>query len=256
MHVVRAGLPAGPPLLFIHGSAADHTTWTMQLASPLRERFALVAYDRPVRASVEAHADDAAVVAGDRPVIAIGSSFGAVIALELARRHPAVVRGLVLCEPPMAASDAATTELEEFAATFDRIAAEQGGEAAAEHFLREVLSDAGYERMPAVFQARSRALWREIGADTAALAAYRPRYAELGAVTVPVRLVGGERSLPYFRPTLEALLAALPRARLEILPGAGHMLHAEAARRFHALIADFADELAAVPDSGQSAPLP
>ena len=26
-------------MLFVHGSAADHTTWSIQLASPLRERF-------------------------------------------------------------------------------------------------------------------------------------------------------------------------------------------------------------------------
>ena len=245
LHVVRVGPADGPPLLLVHGSAADHTTWTIQLASPLRERFQLIAYDRRQLSTVEEQADDAAALAAAAgPVIAVGSSFGAVIALELARRHPARVRGLVLCEPPLPPTDAARLAHVGFVAEFDRLAAEQGGEAAAEFFLRTVLGSAAFERMPRAFQARSKALWREIRADSAALSAYRPRYAELGAVTTPALLLGGDRSAAYFRPTLEALAAALPAARLEVLAGAGHMLHAEAARSFNARIAAFADELA------------
>jgi pimeloyl-ACP methyl ester carboxylesterase len=257
LHVVRAGPADAPPILFIHGSAADHTTWTIQLASSLRERFALIAYDRRGTGgaaagedaagapTVEAHADDAAAVAAaaGTPVIVVGSSFGAVIALDLVRRHPAYVRGAILCEPPLAASDAAPTTPSGFHERFDAIAAQDGGEAAAEFFLRAVLGDAAFERMPRTFQARSKALWRAIRADSHALAAYRPRYAELAAVRVPVLLFGGDRSAPYFRPTLEALAAALGDARLEVLAGAGHMMHADAARSFNARVATFAGEL-------------
>jgi pimeloyl-ACP methyl ester carboxylesterase len=244
LHVVRAGPSDGPPVVLIHGSAADHTTWTIQLASSLRDRFALIAYDRRDDViTVEEHADDAAGLVADRPVIAVGSSFGAVIALDLARRYPDRVSGLVLCEPPLAASDAAPAAPEGFHARFDQIVATEGGEAAAEFFLRAVLGDATYDRMPRAFQDRSKALWRAIRADSRALDAYRPRYAELADVTVPALLLGGDRSAPYFRPTLEALRDALGAARLETLAGAGHMMHAEAARTFNARIAAFADEL-------------
>jgi pimeloyl-ACP methyl ester carboxylesterase len=258
LNVVRAGPADGPRLLLIHGSAADHTTWTIQLASSLRDRFALIAYDRrgtggsaaadrDGTATVETHADDAADLAAAEPgpVIAVGSSFGAVIALDLARRYPARVAGLVLCEPPMAPSDTAPTTPAGFHDRFDALVAEAGGEAAAEFFLRTVLGDTAYERMPRTFQARSKALWRAIRADSHALDAYRPRYAELGAVAALALLFGGERSAPYFRPTLDALAAALPAARLEVLPGAGHMLHAEAARTFNQRLAAFADERSA-----------
>ena len=68
-----------------------------------------------------------------------------------------------------------------------------------------------------------------------------PNYATLGEVAVPIRLLGGDRSAAYFRPTLEALAAALPRATLAIIAGAGHMLHAEAPRAF----AEHVDALAA-----------
>ena len=126
-----------------------------------------------------------------------------------------------------------------FVAQFDAVAAEQGGPAAAAYFLRTVLGDAAFERMPVAFRERAMAKHADIRADCVALAAYRPRYAELRAVTVPALLVGGERSAPYFRPTLDALATALPGAELAIVPAAGHMLHAEGFRRFGELLAGF-----------------
>jgi pimeloyl-ACP methyl ester carboxylesterase len=242
----------------IHGSAADHTTWSIQLASSLRERFTLIAYDRRVAPSVEEHAADALALLGDEPALVVGSSFGAVIALEAIRRAPQ--RGAVLIEPPMAAPEMEPPEFTSgggtddlpaapaaFLAEYDRRAAEQGGEAAAEFFLRTVLGDRAFERMPRAFQERSKRKHAEIRADSAALLAYRPRYAELARVTTPVLLLGGERSAPYFRPTLDALRAVLPDARLEIVAGAGHMLHAEAHRRFAELVTAFAAEVGLAP---------
>lgn len=231
----------------IHGSAADHTTWSIQLAGPLASQFSLIAYDRRADApSVEAHADDAlAQLAGDpEPAFVIGSSFGSVIALDAIRRYPDRFRGAVLIEPPMAASDTALAAPREFLAAFDRTVETAGGPAAAELFLRMVLGDAVYERMPRAFQERSKGKWAAIRADSHALINYSPRYAELSTVAVPVQLVGGERSAAYFRPTLEALLGALPAARLELIAGAGHMLHAEAHRRFAEVVLAFAASLA------------
>ena len=56
-------------------------------------------------------------------------------------------------------------------------------------------------------------------------------------------LLGGERSAPLFMPTLEALAAVLPEAELVSIPNAGHMLHAEAPRRFAELLIGFAAEV-------------
>ncbi|MBL9014281.1 MAG: alpha/beta hydrolase [Myxococcales bacterium] len=232
-----------PRLLLVHGSAADHSTWSIQLAGPLREHFVLDAYDRG-SGSVEELADEAgARVPSGEPTIAIGSSFGAVVTLELLRRHPGRIAGAVLIEPPMAASDDGPAAPAGFLAELDRIAEADGGPAAAERFLRTVLGEAAYARMPKAFQDRSKAKWDAIRADSVALIGYRPRYAELRAITTPVQLVGGEKSAAYFRPTLDALFAHLPDARLEILRGAGHMLHAEAHRAFNDVVLRFAKDL-------------
>ena len=86
-------------------------------------------------------------------------------------------------------------------------------------------------------------LREQIRADSAALLDYRPRYRELSSVQTPVLLLGGDRSASYFRATLLALVEALPKARLEVVPGAGHMLHAEASRRFAQLLMGFAEDV-------------
>lgn len=263
LHVVRSrteptnSFPSrvAPALVLIHGSATDSSTWSIQLASPLRDHFALWAYDRrgtgrspaaPAEVlTIEQHAEDAAALArqagqeaegpGGRVWMA-GSSFGAVVTLEVMRRYPDVLHGAVLIEPPLGPSDELHPPGRELAGELERIAAEQGGEAAAERFLRTVLGEPAFERIPRAFRARSMRMWPQIHADTVALARYRPRYAELGQVLVPALLLGGECSAPVFRATLEALARALPRARLELVPGAGHMLHAEAPRRFTELV--------------------
>ena len=247
LHAVRAGV--GPRVLFIHGSAADRTTWSIQLAT-LRERFSMIAHDRRAGdVTVEEHAVDAAALVEREPglTLVVGSSFGAVVALELVRTRPALCAGAVLIEPPMAASDDAQSIPAAFLTEYDRRIATDGGPAAAEMFLRLVLGDEAYERIPDAFQDRAKARWAEARADTAALIAYRPRYGELRAVERPVLLVGGERSNAYFRPTLEALRAALPAARLEVVAGAGHMLHAEAHRRLAELLIAFAAEIGHAP---------
>lgn len=245
LHVVTAG--DGPRILFIHGSATDAATWSIQLApartrGALREHFTLIAYTRRSEGSVEDHAADAIDLIGETPTVIVGSSFGAVVALEVLRRRVAAVRGAVLIEPPMSASDETPAAPLAFLAEFDRRLAEQGGPAAGEFFLRTVLGEVAYDRIPEAFQERSKQRWAEIRADSSALIAYRPRYDELRSITTPVLLLGGDRSAAYFRPTLEALRQHLGNAKLEVIRGAGHMLHAEAHRQFAELLASFAGE--------------
>jgi pimeloyl-ACP methyl ester carboxylesterase len=234
-----------PRVVLVHGSATDHTTWSIQLGSSLKSSFELVAPDRDFsHTTVEEHAVDLGAVVGTRAIV-VGSSFGAVITLELARTRPDLVAGAVLIEPPMPPTDAPdfASAQRAFYEEFERRVATEGGPAAGEFFLSTVLGPDAYERIPQAFRDRSRQRWQEIRSDSAALVAYRPRYAELRTCMVPTLLIGGERSAALFRPTLEALAAVLPDSELVTIPNAGHMLHAEAPRRFAELLIRFAGQV-------------
>lgn len=254
MHVTATG--SGPPLLCVHGSASDADTWGFQRRE-LGHRFRVIAHDRrgtprsPLPADVTAysvaeHAGDAIRViethAGE-PVIACGASFGAVCVVELVRRRPDLVRGAVLCEPPLSATGAGSLAPESFRVEFERLLSEQGGRAAAEYFLRVVLG-ATFERLLPPILDRCLSLHRQIVLDNQALLAYPLDHADLAAVQIPVLLLRGGRSQPFFGPTLDALAVALPRAQQRTLAAGSHMMHVDAYRDFNRELCAFADRLA------------
>lgn len=70
---------------------------------------------------------------------------------------------------------------------------DDGGEAAAELFLRTVLGDASFDRMPAAWRARALGLHRQISLDVDAVIASAPRFSELGAIATPILLLGAAR---------------------------------------------------------------
>ena len=53
-----------------------------------------------------------------------------------------------------------------------------------------------------------------------------PLWDRLGELAMPVTLVAGERDAK-FREIAERMAAALPAARLEVVPGAGHAVQLE-----------------------------
>ncbi|GAA1592512.1 hypothetical protein GCM10009789_53230 [Kribbella sancticallisti] len=108
---------AGPVLLLVCGGVYDAAGYA-QLAEHFADRYTVVTYDRrgnsrsPLadpaeRQSIEVHSDDAARllsavgVTADAPAEVFGNSSGAIIALDLAARHPESVRTVVAHEPPL-----------------------------------------------------------------------------------------------------------------------------------------------------------
>jgi pimeloyl-ACP methyl ester carboxylesterase len=108
---------SGPVLLLICGGVYDAAGYG-GLVHELADRYTVVTYDRrgnsrsplhgpPEPQRVEVHGDDArrvleAVgVTADAPAYVFGNSSGAEIGLELAARHPELVRALVAHEPPV-----------------------------------------------------------------------------------------------------------------------------------------------------------
>ncbi|MGI5164487.1 alpha/beta fold hydrolase [Spirillospora sp. CA-253888] len=103
----------GPVLLLICGGIMDAAGYSA-LADRLADRFTVVTYDRrgnsrsPLAGPDEpqrigTHADDAhrlLAAVTDEPAYVFGNSSGALIALDLAARHPGQVRRVIAHEPP------------------------------------------------------------------------------------------------------------------------------------------------------------
>jgi len=238
---------SGPPALLIHGAAADRTTWTLQLHS-LDDRFTVLAYDRRVgpRITTADHADDAAALLAREaaaPAIVIGSSYGGVIALELACRAPERVAALILCEPPLPPGELVASAPDGYGCHYDRLTATAGGERAAEMFLRSVLGDRAFESIPGRYRRDLCATWRQIRSDMFSLGSYRVDHARIAAIRHPVLLVAGDRSPPFLATCLDALAALLPAAQRAVIPRAGHSMHIDNHRAFRNAVLAFADNL-------------
>jgi len=262
LHVVHRG--EGPDVVLVHGSAADADGWTTVFAA-LSSKLSLWAYDRRgtdrsplppgrVAYSVEDHARDLLDLLDrevGRPAVLVGSSFGAVTALEAARAQPGWVRGLVLCEPPLPAEESGPPVPDAFMDELLRLRSSESGEEAGRFFLRRVLGPEAFAAMRPRWVERCAALHAQIVLDCQALQDFRPRYRRLASLERPTLLVGGDRSPADFPPALDALAAALPGSRRVTVPNAGHIVHSDAPRAFAELIVDFVRSLdAAAAPSG------
>ena len=106
----------GPAVLLIPGATGDAGQFT-RAAERLADEFTVITYDRRGNSrsrkneaastpTMAAQADDAATLiraCGFSQAVVFGTSGGGVIGLELLARHPEVVRGAVVHEPPLVA---------------------------------------------------------------------------------------------------------------------------------------------------------
>ena len=104
----------GTPLLLIAGGGGDGDLY-LPLADALADSFMIITYDRranarssmnhPDQFSVFQQAEDAVAIldaVGIQDAYVFGNSSGAVIALEMVRRFPERVKGVIAHEPPLA----------------------------------------------------------------------------------------------------------------------------------------------------------
>jgi len=209
--------------------------------------------DRRPRASVERTADDLATIVrrlGAERVDVVGYSMGARIALRLAVAHPEAVGRLVLEAPsagiadPAARADRAAADAERA-----RFVVSAGIEAFAARWEAEPLL-AGEAALPADARARQAAIRRShmplgLAASLvyAGQGAMEPLHERLAAIVAPALVVAGSNDPARAR--AEEVAAAIPGARLALVPGAGHAPHLERPDRFHTLLLDFLTETAA-----------
>ena len=248
----------GPAILLLHAGSADRTSWD-GVAAALWERFRVLRFDRwtyrvdpagrPAAGAevMAAEVGDVLAVAAavGEPLLLVGHSSGAVVALQSALAAPRRFTGVVLYEPPLAVTRPVGGEaLRRARAALD---AGDPDRAIAIH-LREIvgmsrLAVAGIRRVPPIWQVVHGYAAAQITDDEAieSLGVGLDRYAGLD---LPVLLLGGERSPAFLRAGLEALAAVLPRPDpLVVLPGQGHMANLRAPGEVARVVASFADRV-------------
>ena len=285
LHMRETPGPDQVPVIYVHGLSGSATNWT-DLAALLSTRAAGTAIDLPgfgrsgppARYSPVVHADALlCFLAGrGRPVHLVGNSYGGALALSVAVRRPELVRTLTLISPampdlrpdPRRVSD--PRMLMAVLPVLGRSArAELAGmdpRARAEQVVRLCFGDP--TRVPEhrlveateEFAERAELVWGyEASASTGKAMVLGWLFGEslwttARRVSVPTLVVWGDRDR-LVAPRLAArTVAAIPGARLLMLPGVGHVAQIEAPREVAAAIAGLWAAEADGSWSGDSAP--
>ena len=156
----------------------------------------------------------------DAPIV-VGISFGAVLGLETAARHPGRVRALVAWEPPyIPLADAGTQARIGGQADALRAAYAEGGPpAVTDRFMRAVGGDARWEGLPAGARAWLGREGMSALAD-AGLLGLEPD--GLGRITAPTTILIGTEGDPFAPGIAEALAARIRDARRGTIDGFAH----------------------------------
>ncbi len=226
----------GPTLLVLHPGGQDADSWSY-VARELVPDFLVVRLHRRIYAarSLAAQAHSMAIEVADtsaiarllpEPVLLVGHSSGAVVALEAALAHPELFAGVVAYEPPMP-----TTSLVGGAALHEARAALDRGdplEAMRIHFTDIVRMPASmFDAMltdPDTVATLTEFTEPQIRDDEAldSLGVGIDRYRSL---SLPVTLIEGELSVEHLRARLADLASTLPNVHVVTLPGQGHIAH-------------------------------
>jgi 3-oxoadipate enol-lactonase len=172
----------------------------------------------------------------DRAVL-VGCSIGGAIALQFLLAHPGRVTGLV----PAAASTSGLP----FEPVPEYFAALRTGNLEQIHAVTlRVL--ASWQSSPDVDERIRAIIARNVAGQLTMGTNWldnEPAYPRLGGLAVPAMIVAGDRDHPDFVRIARLLAGRIPGARLEILPGADHLLPMRTAAAFTGLLAGFLDSL-------------
>lgn len=242
----RAGTGDGGPLVVLLHGSMDRGASMARVAAELADldsvRYDRRGYGRSVEAGacgIDGHVEDLCHVVGERPSVLVGHSYGGVVALAAAARRPDLVLAVAAYEAPMPWCDWWPSTTAGGAA-----ARSEDGRAAAEGFLRRMLGDERYERLPESTRAKrgreGDALVTELRSVRSGGAPYDPR-----ALVVPVVAARGTRSGAHLRRAAEVLAAEVPGGELVVLEGADHGAHLSQPAAFATLVVRRAVALAA-----------
>lgn len=237
----------GAPLWLFHSLLADRDSFAA-VRSPLATRFAVHLPELPgfgasaaVEGGIAAVADRMAAALRDRggePPVVIGNGYGGFVALQMAIRHPTLLRRLVLADCGACFSEPGRQAFRAMAA-----GVEAGGPSRiADVAMRRLFAPDFQEAHPDLMAQRRAAFLRT---DPEVLVAACHALAELDLrddlrkVQIPVLVLVGEQDEATPPPMSRELAALLPDARLVVLDGCAHVPQLQDPERFLAAVDPF-----------------
>jgi pimeloyl-ACP methyl ester carboxylesterase len=242
----------GPSLLLVHGGVCDHLAW-YYVVPLLARKFTVYTYDRRGRGesgntppySVEREVEDIAAMltAIGQPAHLLGHSAGAILALAAAEQTHDLL-SLLLYEPAFLIEGARQRPTPEVLARMESLLAAGDRDEVIRMAIRESVgfsegeiaameASPGWEQLRGVAHAipQDWELWKQ------------PFIAErVGKVRIRTLLLLGSESPLWLQLATRAILAALPSATLEMLPGQAHHAAITAPQMFAEAAGNFALE--------------
>jgi pimeloyl-ACP methyl ester carboxylesterase len=231
----------GGAIVFVHGTASDRSVWRETLAALGSDRRA-VCYDRRAYGqsgapdpyegtTVQEQAEDlVAVIEGTGAAAGVlcGHGLGAIVCLDLLRRHSGLACGAVLIEPPLLALSPLGPEVVGgMRVAIEEAAREGGAEAAVEAYLEAMDGDGVLERLGPERHAAARTATRGFAADLPAATGWQFGRRDLRAIEAPIAVLCGARRPRVWREVCYELARALGKARV-LEADAGHFVQLEA----------------------------
>ncbi|MGI5164695.1 alpha/beta fold hydrolase [Spirillospora sp. CA-253888] len=247
----------GTPLVLLHAFPLSSAMWLSQREG-LAARFRVITPDLrgfggsrlgEDEPSIDTMADDVARMfrrAGVPRAVVGGLSMGGYVAMALCRRHPDLVRGLVL------ADTRATADTDEVRAVRLRQAESLETEGTVRVLVEEVLPNLvgpTTYRQRALIYGRVRGLVQATPPRAAAwaqraMAGRGDAFETLRGLKVPALVMVGAEDTLATEDEARAMVDALPNAELLVIPRAGHLCAVEQPDLFNQAVAEFAAALA------------
>jgi 3-oxoadipate enol-lactonase len=247
INVIASG--NGPAVLCLHGIGSSSAAFSAQ-REELADELRLLAWDAPGYAAspdpeepldLDGYADAAAAVIQEHangPVHVLGVSWGGVIAIRLAGRHPELVRSLVLADSTRGSGQSP----EQAAAMRHRPGelAQQGPDSFARQRGPRLVTAAAPEELVDRVIATMRDAVRLPGyAYAAESMAATDLTAELATVDTPTLVLCGDQDTVTGPAESQALAGGIPDAVFVTLRAAGHLANQESPQAFNAWLSAF-----------------
>jgi pimeloyl-ACP methyl ester carboxylesterase len=248
LHYTRRGR-SGPAVVLLHGLGSSSADWPDQQAA-LEAGYRVIAVDLPGHGAsplpggpltIERMAAGVAAVLAtldEEPAHVLGLSLGACVALRLALSAPTRVRSLTLVNPFARLQPGGPSGLARLAARLFLLGTAPM-DAVAAHVARRLFpwpeQRALYEAAVTSLAATPRAAYF---AAMGALARFDAR-GQVAAIRQPTLIVAGDRDSTVPLAAKLALAAAIPGARLLVVPGSGHATPHDRPAIFNRAMLDF-----------------